>query len=129
MNKIIILSIVVLGLMFISSCSKGVIDCGTDTACFTKNFRTCTPSRIYGGLTEVKGGTPKSCQVYLQSQENPKYTGGKVLSMECTVQNTDTFKDDAINMLGIMDKSSSCSGTLYDEMNKLLQSSKGIQNK
>ena len=119
MNKIIVLTIVVLGLMFISSCSKGIIDCGTDTACFSKNFKSCTPAKIYGGTTEIKGGMPKSCNIFFQSMDDPKYTDGKRLTMECVVQNTDTFKDEEMNGYFAMQKGASCKGDLYDFYSKL----------
>ena len=97
-----------------------MIDCGTDTSCFSSNFRTCTPSKIYGGSTEIRGGTPQACNVFMLDLTDPKYTGGQRLSMECTVKNTNTFKDEEMNAVGIIQKGSSCKGTLYDQMSKIL---------
>ena len=119
MNKIIILSILVLGIFIISGCSKKVIDCGTDTACFSKNFKTCTPAKIFQGTTEIIGGTSKSCNILFQSTDDPKYTGGKRLTMQCTVQNTDTFKDEEMNAYFAFEKGAKCNGDLYDFYSKL----------
>lgn len=127
MKKIWLFLILILGIFIISGCGKKVIDCGIDTKCFSNNFKTCTPSKIYGGLTQVVGGTKESCNVLLYSAEDPLFTKRERLSMQCSVKNVNTFKDEEMNMLGIMDKSSSCQGTLYDQMNEIIQSAN--QNK
>ena len=118
MNKFVFL-ILLLSVIFILGCAKKVVDCGTDTLCFSKNFKICTPSKIYGGTTEIKGGTPKSCNIVFQSTDDPKYTGGKRLMMECSVSNTDTFKDEEMNAYFAFQKGSQCSGDLYDFYSKL----------
>lgn len=48
------------------------------------------------------------------SLDDPQYTGGKRLTMECTVQNTDTFDDSEMNALGVYQSGSRCNGSLYD---------------
>lgn len=108
MNKILLFSILVLGIFIVSGCGKKVIDCGTDTLCFSKNFKTCTPSKIYGGITEIKGGTPKDCDVVFQSTDDRQYTGGKILQMECKIKNTDNFKDEEINAYFAFQKGAKC---------------------
>jgi hypothetical protein len=54
MNKILLFSILILGIFIISGCAKQVVDCGTDVTCFYKNFKTCTPSKVGGGAMESK---------------------------------------------------------------------------
>ncbi len=122
MNKILLLSILIFGIFVISGCSKAVIDCGTDTTCFMKNFKTCTPSKVLGGSTVVKGGTPKSCQVYFEG-DNPTYKDGKIvqgekMSMECEVPDTNMFEDELFNGFTILKIAdiSSCKGTFYDSL-------------
>lgn len=97
-----------------SSQEVNSIDCGTDTACFAKNFRSCAPSKIYGGAAEIKEGTANSCIVFFASMDDPKYTGGERLTMNCTVKNTNTFKDEDMNAFSIYEKGAECSGPLYD---------------
>ena len=97
-----------------------MIDCGTNTACFSSAFKTCTPSKIYGGATEIMGGSPEACNIFMLSLDDPKYTGGQRLSMECTIKDTNTFKDEEMNAVGVIQKGSSCKGTLYDQMSKIL---------
>ena len=121
MNKILLLQILVLGIFIISGCAKQIVDCGTDTACFSKNFKSCNSAKIYDGTTEIKGGTPKSCDIFFQSTDDPKYTGGKRLSMECTIQNTDTFKDEEMNAYFAVEKGAKCNGELYDFYSKLIK--------
>lgn len=96
---------------------KTIIDCGTDTTCFSNNFKTCTPAKFMGGLSEIMGGSPASCQIFMQSED---MGGGKRLTMLCDVKNTDTFKESEMNGYGIsIQKGASCTGTLYDFYKKL----------
>lgn len=126
MNKLVFLSILLLGLVVISSCSKNVVDCGRDVTCFANNFRTCTPTKIYDGLVEVRGGTSKSCNVVLGYRTlrdalipNTTLDDFK-LTMECVVQNTNTFKDgDMMDLFRITERSLTCKGALYDRLHKL----------
>ena len=131
MNKIWLLSFLILGVFIISSCNKQIVDCGTDIACFYKNFRSCTLSKVGGGAAEIKGGSAKSCNVYFEG-DNPSFQNGEIkhekTTMECTVTNTDTYKDSDINWYDIAGKNS-CKGTLYDAYLKINQSVNKIQNK
>jgi len=96
-----------------------LIDCGTDTECFSANFLDCKPAKMFGGATEIRGGTPKSCSVMFQSMDDPQYTGGKRLTMDCTIKNTDTFKDEEMNGYMVVVKGAACKGDLYDFYAKL----------
>jgi len=129
MNKTLLFSILILGIFVISGCAKQIVDCGTDAPCFYKNFRSCTPSKVSGGAMEVKGGSIKACDVYFEG-DNPSFENGELkhekVTMECTVTNTDTYKDTAINGYDIAIKNS-CSGTLYDIYLKIKQSADQMQ--
>ena len=133
MKKILLFSILILGIFIISGCAKKIVDCGTNTTCFYKNFKSCTPSKVAsefgGGAMEVKGGSAKSCNIQVEG-DNPSYQNGEIkheiLTMECTIQDTDTFKD--IHGFTLISKGS-CSGSLYDMLNQILQLSENIQNR
>ncbi|MFH0978942.1 MAG: hypothetical protein V1837_06615 [Candidatus Woesearchaeota archaeon] len=123
-NNYGIVALIFIIMIFIAGCAsnqKASVDCGTDTACFSNNFKTCTPSKFMGGLTEIKGGTPASCQVFMQSQDNPSLTGGERLTMLCDVKNTDAFKESEMNGYGIYQKGASCTGKLYDFYKNLVK--------
>jgi len=132
MSKIWLL-ILVLVLVIISSCSKKAVDCGTDTTCFMKNFKTCTPSKVLGGTMEVRGGTTKSCEVYFEG-DNPSFEEGKLvqgekLTMECTVPDTNTFDDEVFTgftLLKMVDRSS-CKGNYYDLLKPSLEQIKSVK--
>jgi|SRR3989344_5195509 len=128
MNKTVILLTFVLGLIFISSCSKRVIDCGTDTACFSKNFKTCTLSKIYGGATEIKGGTAQYCEIYFESAASELAKLDK-MSMICTVKDTASYKDYEMNAVYVFEKKSECKGTLADTYSEIYKMAEDIQNK
>ncbi|MBI2655522.1 hypothetical protein HYX06_03815 [Candidatus Woesearchaeota archaeon] len=131
MNKVLLFSIVVLGIFIVSGCAKQVVDCGTDVTCFYKNFRTCTPSKVGGGAMEIKGGSVKSCNIHAET-DNPSFQNGEIkheiLTMKCTIRDTDTFKDIEINGLGLISKGS-CSGSMYDVMTQIIRSAEDIQNR
>ena len=96
-----------------------VIDCGTDTLCFSQNFKTCTPSKIYGGLMEVKGGTSNECEIYF---ENPPNEAAKLerLSMTCKIENTASYKDNEMNAAYVYEKErTNCKGILADTLSKI----------
>jgi len=122
-----------LGIFIISGCTKKAVDCGTDGACFMKNFKTCTPSKLGGGATEVKGGTTKSCQVYFEG-DNPSFKDGKIvqgekLTMECVVPDTNAFDDEiftGFTLLKLVEKSS-CKGSYYDLLAPSLDKLKSIK--
>lgn len=99
---------------FKKSESVSIKDCGVDTKCFVVNFKSCVPSKIFGGAMEVIGGTQQSCKIEVVSSDNPQYTGGQRLSMECVVKDVNLFKEDEINGYSIYQKSSMCTGLLYD---------------
>lgn len=100
------------------SSQVAVIDCAVDTACFATNFRSCTLSKVYGGATEIAGGTPESCQVKFYTAENT-FLNAPALNMECTVKNTGLFKDEEINAVGVIQKGSLCAGSMYEEYKKI----------
>jgi hypothetical protein len=111
-------------ILLVVGCSSGPeviepIDCGTDTVCFAGNFKSCTPSKIFGGTTEIKSGTTKACEIYFESQDNPASTGGSRLSMTCMVADTDLYEESEMNGFSVAQKAE-CSGTLYDAYSRLL---------
>ncbi len=115
--------------MYWQNQSNKIKDCGTNTACFTANFKSCTPSKIYGGLTEVMSGTPESCKIIFTNMDDTKNTAGQKLIMECNVKNTTSYKDEEINGISVYDKGSVCTGSLSDFYASLYNSqSKFINN-
>lgn len=115
MNKtILIVSVIIIagvGFWYWQNQSSSIKDCETDSGCFSTNFRSCTPSRFLGGGVEVVSGTPESCRVMF---DNPKSTYVERLTMECTVKNANSFKDEEINAYSVYEKGSVCNGSLYD---------------
>ncbi|MBI4264109.1 MAG: hypothetical protein HY657_07025 [Acidobacteria bacterium] len=55
------------------------------------------------------------------SGDDPQFTGGKRLSMECTVQDTPSYTPDEMNALGIVAKGAMCTGDLYDAYARILK--------
>jgi len=97
---------------------KEIIDCGIDVGCFVKSFETCTPSKFYGGLTEIKGGTPESCEIYFVSGEDPRFTGEERLSMTCVVEHTNKFIESDMNAFGVIERGF-CKGSMYESYKEL----------
>ncbi len=130
MNKIWFLSILFLVSLIILGCQNvaqsTIIDCGTDTICFSKNFRTCTPSKIYGGATLIKRGTPQACEIYFESAEN-KLAGLEKMSMVCTLKDTASYTDYEMNAYDVFLKSD-CQGSLADTYAKIVKTSQDALN-
>ena len=115
--------LLLLGIIIISGCSKKIIDCGTDQACFVKNLKTCTPAKVGGGAMEVKGGTSKNCQVYFEGGYDPFKEGEAAkekMKMICTISDTNAIDGKALSgefagiaLIELISKSQ-CQGSYYD---------------
>lgn len=108
--------------------NKKVVDCGTDQNCFAENLKTCTPSKIGGGATIIKGGSVNNCELYFEgaSPSDPKTP----LGLTCLINVTDTttamgkswlFKDANIAAYILFNKMDSCQGPYKDELTKMVE--------
>ncbi|MDO8552307.1 MAG: hypothetical protein Q7S01_02120 [bacterium] len=110
-----------------TSATNNAIDCGTDQNCFTRNYKTCTPAKVGGGATVIKGGSISNCEIYL---EGPSLTDGtRMLGMNCIVDVRDYEKDTAqgfakgavISGYITFFKLANCQGPYLDDLNKMIE--------
>ncbi len=123
MKKILILFFVIVlvavGVNFFLQ--EKTIDCGVDQVCFSENFKTCTPAKIFGGFFEVKGGEPASCEIFMLIPET-KVDGeifSEEMSMICITNSSfDTSKYETTGLGGLLMmelmEEADCQGTLAD---------------
>lgn len=103
-----------------ASRSVAVVDCGTDQACWARSFRSCQRASFFGGLMEIKEGAADSCRIAFSSGDDPQFTAGVRLTMECLVTDTSSYREDEMNGLGVARKGGKCTGALFDAYRKIL---------
>lgn len=93
-----------------------------DTECFDTNFKSCTRSKLYGGAIEILNGTTELCNIIFRNEGVADINNGEMLIMECTIYNSDLFKNKAKEFgyavlspaLVYDDENALCKGSLYD---------------